>query len=240
VGLWGDAAATLRRLVSLMEQGEPQSAWRDLQGRKQELQARLERKATAATRPIKPQFAVRALQEAVPADAVICLDTGDNALFMCQQYQPKGERFVSSYHLGSTGYALPAALGAAVAFPERAVVAVAGDGGLAFSLGELITAVQHNLPVTVVCLNNARLGMINSEQEQLGMAPFFTERPAIDYASVAQACGAQGVHVEEPGALTATLHQALGARRPFVVDVAIDPMERQSTALEPVEVGVRV
>ncbi|MDI7276846.1 MAG: thiamine pyrophosphate-dependent enzyme, partial [Anaerolineae bacterium] len=81
--------------------------------------------------------------------------------------------------------------------------------------------------------NNARLGMIDSEEEQMGMAPFFTERPAINYASVAEACGAQGVRVEEPASLEAALHRAMAARRPFVVDVAVDPLERQSTAIEP-------
>lgn len=232
-GLWGDARETLHRLLPLLPEGQAHTEWGDLASRKQQFQSRVDAKATAASAPIKPQFLVRALQEALPADAVIALDSGSNAFFMCQQYQPKGEAFVSSYHLGSTGFALPAALGAALAFPDRSVVAVVGDGGLSFSLGELITAVQHNLPVAVVCFNNARLGMIDSEQEQAGMKPFFTERPAIDFGAVAQACGARGVHVSEPGALRPALFQAIEEHRPFVVDVAVDPMERESTALIP-------
>jgi len=232
VGLWGDAAATLRRLLSFLPEGPAQAAWGDLAGRRLGLQAQIERKARLASRPLKPQFVVRTLQETLPADAVIALDAGDHAFFVCQQYEPKGERFVMSYQLGSTGFGLPAAMAAALAYPERAAVAVVGDGALASTLGELITAVAHNLPLTVVCFNNARLGMLNSEEERLGMPPFFTELPALDFARLARDCGVQGVRVDEPEALAAALHQALDARRPFVVDVAIDPMERESTAIE--------
>ena len=239
VGLHGDAAATLRRLISLMPEGQPHTSWGDLEARKLDLLALIGRKATPAAAPIRPQFVVRTLQENLPADAVIALDAGDNAFFMCQQYQPKGERFVTSYHLESTGFALPAAFAAALAYPGRPAVAVVGDGGLSFSLGELITAVQHNLPVTVVCFNNARLGMINSEEEEMGKPPFFTERPPINFADVAEAVGARSARVEEPSGLAATLHAALEARRPFLIDVTVDPQERESTALSVVEEAVR-
>ena len=83
------------------------------------------------------------------------------------------------------------------------------------------------------------MGMMDSEQERLDMAPFFTELPPTNFARVAEACGAQGLRVEEPGALAEGLHRALAARRPFVVDVAIDPLERESSALEPVTAMAR-
>ena len=232
VGLWGEAAPTLRRLLTLMPEGQPHTSWGDLRGRKAELRELVARKASRPSTPIKPQFVVHALQAALAPDAVVALDAGDHAFFMCQQFEATSQEFVMSYHLGSTGFALPGAFAAALAFPERQAVAVVGDGGLAFSLGELLTAAEHNLPVTVICINNARLGMINSQEEQLGMAPFFTELPVVNYASVAQACGVRGVRVEEPAALAGALQQALALRSPTVVDVAVDPMERESTALE--------
>jgi pyruvate oxidase len=240
VGLLGDAAPTLRALMSFLPEETAPTSWGDLESRKREFRRQVDRKATMQSRPIKPQFAVRTLQETLPANAIIGLDAGDNAFFMCQQYEPKGEQFVMSYHLGSSGYGLPAAIAAALAFPERPSVAVVGDGGLASSLGELITAVAYSLPLTVVCFNNARMGMMDSEEERLNMAPFFTELPPTNYARVAEACGAQGLRVEEPSALAEALHRALAARRPFVVDVAIDPLERESTALEPAMAMARV
>jgi len=240
VGLWGEAAPTLRKLVSFLPPSAPGTGWGDLQGRKLSYAALVDRKATMQSRPIKPQFAVRTLQQTLPSGAIISLDAGDNAFFMCQQYEPKGEHFVMSYHLGSTGYALPAAVAASLAYPERPVVAVVGDGGLVASLGELITIVAHSLPVTVVCFNNARMGMMDSEEERLGMAPFFTELPPTNLSRVAEACGAYGLRVEEPGALAEGLQRALAARQPFVIDVAIDPLERESTALEPLMAPARV
>lgn len=239
VGLHGDAAATLRRLVLEMREGEPHTVWGDLQARKLDLLALIARKATAGAGPIKPQFVVRTLQDNLPADAVIALDAGDNAFFMCQQYQPKGEQFVSSYHLESMGFALPAAFAASLAYPERTVVAVVGDGGLTYSLGELVTAAEHNLPVTIVCFNNARLGMINSEEEQMGKPPFFTERPPIIFSDVARALGLRSARVEEPSGLAAALHAALAERQPFLIDVMLDPQERESTALSVAEEAVR-
>jgi len=232
VGLWGHAAPTLRELIVALPQTPAQTAWTDLEARKLEMRQLIDRKATVATRPIKPQFAVRALQETLPADSVISLDAGNHAFFMCQQYEAQGEQFVMSYHLGSTGFGLPGAIAAALAFPERPAVAVVGDGGLASSLGELVTLAAHNLPVMVVCFNNARMGMLDSEEERLHMAPFFTELPPTNFARVAEACGVEAVRVEEPGNLASALHRALTSRRPFVVDVAIDPLERESTALE--------
>jgi len=240
VGLWGHAAPTLRKLISAMPQTPTRPAWADLEARKLEMRQLIDRKATMATRPIKPQFAVRALQETLPADSVISLDAGDHAFFMCQQYEAQGEEFVMSYHLGSTGFGLPGAIAAALAFPERPAVAVVGDGGLASSLGELVTLAAHNLPVMVVCFNNARMGMLDSEEERLHMPPFFTELPPTNFARVAEACGIEGVRVEDPGRLAGALHQALASRRPVVVDVAIDPLERESTALEPVPAAARV
>lgn len=238
VGLWGDAAATVRRIVSALAEGQPHTSWGDLGRRRAEFEARVDRKAAAETTPIKPQFVVRTLQETLSADAVIALDAGDHAYFVCQQYAPKGERFVMSYHLGSTGFGLPGAIAAAVAYPRRQAVAVVGDGGLASTLGELVTLAEHELPVTVVCFNNARLGMLNSQEERLGLTPFFTELLQVDLSGVARASGVAATRVEAPGALAGALKEALEAPRPFLVDVAVDPEERESTALEPLGAAV--
>ncbi|HOG46592.1 MAG TPA: thiamine pyrophosphate-binding protein, partial [Anaerolineae bacterium] len=240
VGLWGDAGPTLRKLLSSLPEGAVHTAWGDLEGRRRDLREQVNRKAMPQSRPIKPQFVVRTLQQALPAEAVIALDAGNHAFFMCQQYEPKGEQFVMSYHLGSTGFGLPAAIASALAFPERPAVAVVGDGSLATTVGELVTAVAQALPITVVCFNNARLGMMDSEQERLNMAPFFTELPPTNWGRVAEACGAHGLRVEDPSGLAEALQQALTARRPAVVDVAIDPLERESTALEPAPAMARV
>lgn len=240
VGLWGDAAPTVRRLVPLLPEGPVANEWGDLHARKSEFMAQVNPKATDQSVPIKPQFVVRTLQETLPADAVIALDVGDHAYFMCQQYEPKGEKFVTSYHLASMGFGLPAALAACLAYPERPAVAVVGDGGLAISLGEMITLVEHNLPVTIVCFNNARLGMMNSDEERLALPPFFTELPQVSFAQVAQSVGLLGARVEQPAVLADAIHQALAAKMPYLIDVAIDPLERESTALEPARAEVRV
>ncbi|MGQ9683148.1 MAG: thiamine pyrophosphate-binding protein [Anaerolineae bacterium] len=232
VGLWGDASASLERLMALLPQCEVREPWADVPARRRELQGLLEAKAREPASPIKPQFLVRALQQALPEDSILALDTGDHAFFVCQQYGVRRETVLMSYHLASTGFALPAAMAAALAHPERQAVAVVGDGGLTYSLGELVTAVEHSLPVLVVCFNNHRLGMINSQEQRLGLAPFFTERPQTDFARVAEALGAEGLHVEEPAALNAAIHRGVKARRPFVLDVAVDPLETQATALQ--------
>jgi pyruvate oxidase len=123
------------------------------------------------------------------------------------------------------GYALPAALAAKLAHPDKECVAVAGDGGFAMTMAELMTAVKYRLPVVTVVFNNNEFALVKFEQLLMGLPKFGVELVNCDYAKYAQSCGALGIRVEEPDDLAPALEKALNAKGPSLVDVVTNPDE---------------
>ena len=128
-----------------------------------------------------------------------------------------------SGYLGSIGFGYPAAIGAAVAAPERKIVAVTGDGGFAQYMAEVTTAVKHNLDITHVLLNNGQLGKISKEQRAGEWDVWQTSLHNPDFAAFARNCGAHGVRVTDAGELDAALEEAFAYDGPAMVEVITDP-----------------
>jgi thiamine pyrophosphate-dependent acetolactate synthase large subunit-like protein len=138
----------------------------------------------------------------------------------------EGQRFTLSSSLASMGFALSAAIGAQLTYPDRPVVALAGDGGFSMLMPDLLTAVKYELPITVVVFNNAKLGLIQMEQEVAGQPEFETGLQDLDFGAFARLCGADGARVETPDELDDALRHALTSRRPAAVDVLVSGEER--------------
>jgi pyruvate dehydrogenase (quinone) len=119
--------------------------------------------------------------------------------------------------------ALPHAIGAAHAHPDRQVVSMSGDGGLTMLLGELLTVAEHNLPIKVVAFNNGSLGMIRLEMMVAGYPSFETDHGVADLAGVARSCGVPSVTVDDPAELPKALRTALESPGPYLLDVHTDP-----------------
>src|SRR5919202_1765585 len=122
--------------------------------------------------------------------------------------------------------ALPYAIGAQTAFPDRQVVAVTGDGSLTMQLGDLATLMQEELPVKVVCFRNDSLGLIKWEQMIfLGNPEYGVDLAPVDFVRIAEGCGATAVRVDEPAACGEQLREALATPGPVVVEAVVDPNE---------------
>jgi thiamine pyrophosphate-dependent acetolactate synthase large subunit-like protein len=119
---------------------------------------------------------------------------------------------------GTLGYALPAAIGAKIAAPKRAVLALAGDFGLQFTLHELMTAVELNLSLPIVVWNNAALGQIRDDMIAADIAPVAVVAQNPDFPALAAACGATGLRVTGPAALTQAVHAALERSGPTLIE----------------------
>ena len=174
--------------------------------------------------PIHPEYAAHLLNETAAKDAIITADTGMCNVWTARYLDPLGtRRLIGSFLHGSMANALPMALGAQVAFPDRQVLSVSGDGGLSMLLGELITAKMYNLPVKVVVFNNSTLGMVKLEMLVNGIPDFQTDVPDTSYAEIARAIGFHAERVEDASRLADAYREAFDAPGPALVEVITDP-----------------
>ncbi|MCU1502478.1 MAG: hypothetical protein JWM12_1832 [Ilumatobacteraceae bacterium] len=167
--------------------------------------------------PLAPQRTISILHEVFPDDATICCDAGENRLFMMHWYRSKTPgRYLQPAAGGGMGYAVPAAMAAKLAHPDRPALAVCGDGGFAMSMHALMTAVQEHLPIGVLVLNNGALGWVLHGMGEKAVAAGFDP---FDHAAIARSLGCDAVRVESTSDLRDALKSFPDATRPFVIDV---------------------
>ena len=175
-------------------------------------------------KPIHPEYAAHILNEVASKDAIFTADTGMCNVWAARYIDPLGtRRLIGSFLHGSMANALPHAIGAQVAFPNRQVISVSGDGGLSMLLGELVTARMYDLPIKVVVFNNSTLGMVKLEMLVNGLPDYGTDVHDVNYAEVASAIGFHGERVTEPSRLRGALQEAFAYNGPALIEVMTDP-----------------
>jgi len=214
----GDAGASLEMLadVSRVRRG-----WRTAAGAGAAHRARIDAQFDSDARA--RLAAVRAIREVVPSDGVLFTDMTQIAYL--GNYAFAAERPGLWFHpsgYGALGYALPAALGAKIAQPARAVVALAGDFGVQFTLQELMTAVELDLTLPVVVWNNGTLGQIRDDMRAAGIAPIGVVARNPDFVALAGACGAAGARVHDAAALAEALRAALARPGPTLLEAVAE------------------
>ncbi len=177
---------------------------------------------------IKPQAVVETIYRLTKGKAIITTEVGQNQMWAAQFYRyHKPRTFISSGGLGTMGYGFPAAIGAQMAFPNKLVIDVAGDGSIQMCIQELATAVCYELPVKIVILNNGYLGMVRQWQELFYAKNYCATcmDAAPDFVRLAEAYGAVGYRVTDPAEVEKTLKEAFALPRPVIVDVIVDREE---------------
>jgi acetolactate synthase I/II/III large subunit len=173
---------------------------------------------------IKPQYMMKALYEATGGEAIVTSDVGQHQMWAAQYYDfPKPRRWINSGGLGTMGFGLPAAMGAAVGCPDRTVCCIAGDGSVQMNAQELATCAQEKIPIKVFIMNNGYLGMVRQWQElfwdgrysqvDMGSHP--------DFVKLAEAYGATGMRFEDKATLVEDMKRAIDTDGPVVVDVRV-------------------
>lgn len=181
--------------------------------------------------PIRPEYVAAVADRLATEDAVFTVDVGSPVVWAARYLTMNGQRrLVGSFNHGSMACALPHAIGAQTAFPHRQVVALAGDGGLTMSFGELITLTQNRLPVKLIVFNNSSLNFVELEMKAAGIVNFGTELVNPDFSAVARAMGLFGRRVEHPAELESVLAEAFAHDGPAVVDVVT---ARQELSIPP-------
>ncbi len=178
----------------------------------------------SADNEIKPQYMIQAIYEATGGDAIIASDVGQHQMWTAQYFHfNKPRRWINSGGLGTMGFGLPAAMGAAVGCPDDLVICVAGDGSVQMNAQELATCAQEKIPIKVLIMNNGYLGMVRQWQElfwdkryshvEMGEFP--------DFVKLADAYGATGLRLHDKRTLVSDLREALAIEGPVVVDVRV-------------------
>jgi pyruvate dehydrogenase (quinone) len=233
VNLAGDARASLRALIPLLER-KPDRGWRTLiEGKVADSWRELGERALLPAKPINPQRAFTELSPRLPQDVILTGDSGSvTAWYALHLRIRRGMMGSLSGGLATMGSALPYALAAKMAHPGRPVIALAGDGAMQMNgLNCLITIAREwrpwaNPTLVVLVLNNRDLNFVTWEQRGMQGEPKYLpsqELPDFSYAEFAKMLGLDGLRIDDPEALGAAWERALGAGHPFVLDVVADP-----------------
>jgi pyruvate dehydrogenase (quinone) len=177
-------------------------------------------------KPIRPEYLAATLSELAADDAMFFVDTGTACIWMARHVNGgRDRRLFGSFSWASMANAAPNAFGAQLAYPGRQTIAMCGDGGFTMlGLGDLLTQVERKTSVVQIILNNESLDFVNIEQQEAGMLPFGVEFKNPNFAKVAEAMGAKGIRIEQPGDVREGLAAALAHKGgPVVVDAVVDP-----------------
>lgn len=179
--------------------------------------------------PILPQRIIAEMEAVLPAEAIVTCDAGENRMLVNHHYMCRSAGGVlEPAGAGPMGVAIPAALAARVAFPDRLAVAVVGDGGYAMSLNGLITSREQNIPIVVIIFNNSALGAVVHDTGAFGAT--FAD---FDYAAMARGIGCEGIRVTQPEEIGPALRAALASGRTTVIDCVTSPEVSFRDALAP-------
>jgi pyruvate dehydrogenase (quinone) len=177
-------------------------------------------------KPIRPEFLAATLSELASDDAMFFADTGTAVIWIARHIKGgRNRRLFGSFSWATMANAAPNAFGAQLAYPGRQTIALCGDGGFTMlGMGDLLTQVERKMPVVQIILNNQSLDFVSIEQQEAGFVPFGVGFKNPNFAKVAEAMGAKGIRIEEPGQVREGLAEALAHKGgPVVVDAVVDP-----------------
>ncbi|MBB4638115.1 thiamine pyrophosphate-requiring protein [Longimicrobium terrae] len=230
--LVGDAALTLAALAPLLERKEDRAWRKTVEGWKADWEQTLDERADAPANPLNPQAVVRSLSDRLPDGAIITADSGTAAVWMARNIRIREGMMASvSGTLATMGCAVPYAIAAKFAHPDRPVIALVGDGAMQMiGINALITAARYrdrwsDPRLIILVLNNRDLNFVTWEQRAMEGFPRFPatqDLSDLPYARIAEAMGLQGVRIDHPDQVDAAWEQALAANGPFVIDAVVD------------------
>jgi len=227
LGLVGDVKETIKTLLPLVKQKTDNSFLEKCQELYKENRINLD--AHAKSQPgnlIHPEYLTKVISERANTDAIFTTDVGTPTVWAARYLDMKaGRRLIGSFNHGSMASAMPQAIGAQLAFPDRQVISLSGDGGFAMMMGDILTIYQYNLPVKIVVYNNGSLGFVAMEMKVIGMPPFGTDLKNPNFAKMAEAIGIMGIRVENSDDVPAAIEKALAHNGPVLLDVVTNPTE---------------
>jgi pyruvate dehydrogenase (quinone) len=228
LGVVGDVETTLRALLpNVTEKTDNQHLSASIQ-HYQKTRKELDDLAVGepGQKTIHPQYVARVINELAAKDAIFTCDVGTPTIWAARYLAMNGKRrLLGSFSHGSMASALPQAIGAQLVYPDRQVITLSGDGGLAMLMGDLLSLRQLNLPVKLIVFDNSALGFVELEMKAAGILDFATELHNPDFAKMAEAAGVLGLKANVPEQVRPILAQALSHPGPALVEVVVNRQE---------------
>ncbi len=234
VGLVGDSKKTIQMLLPRLKRNGYRGFLEKAQKNMKSWNEILEKEGTSTSMPMKPQVVGWELSKRTKEDAIIVSDSGTNTTVWARyMHAKKGQMHSCSGNLATMACGLPYAIAAQVAFPDRQVIGVVGDGGFTMLMGEIITAVAYKLPIKLVIIKNNTLGQIKWEQMVFqGNPEYQCDLLPIDFVALAKAVGADGVRIDDPKTAGQKFDEALAMPGPVLIEAVVDPF----TAMLPAKI----
>jgi pyruvate dehydrogenase (quinone) len=227
VGLVGDSKRVLSELLPLIRKNNNGKFLEQVQKDMRDWRELMNERGTRRDTPMKPQVVTHELNKLLDDDAIVITDSGTITAMTARHVDMRGSmQFSCSGTLASMACGLPYAIGASIAFPDRQVVAVIGDGSAAMLMGDFVTLRKYNLDAKIIVIKNNALGQIKWEQMVfLGNPEFGCELEPIDFVRVAEGCGIRAVSIDDPERCGDQLREALASRGPCLIEAVVDPYE---------------
>ena len=234
VGLVGDAKLTLEQLFESIQANLTSRRQNCVDGKavvskaKEEKMRPFLKLANANETPILPERIVHTLNRLLPSDAIVCADPGTPCPYFSAYFQTDvaGRHFITNRAQGALGFAMSAAIGAAIGRPNAKCVAVMGDGSFGFTVGELETITRYKLPLLMIVISNSVYGWIKASQKSgYDQRYFSVDFNRTDHAKVAAAYGIKSWRVEDPLKLEAVMKEAIASGEPTLIDIIAQPLQ---------------
>jgi pyruvate oxidase len=222
----GDVSEVLDQLLADLSQKDNDNFLTECRHQKMKWSREQSEKESSQDTPIKPQYLARSVGELANKDAIFLCDTGTVTAWVARHLPvTEHQLFTLSGNLATMAFSMAGAIGAQLKYPDRQVIALIGDGGFSMLMQEFITVVNRKLPIKIIIFNNAKLGLIQLEQESSGYPEYKTALENPDFSEFARLCGGEGWSVDRPELLVDALKEAFISTNACVIDVHVDPNE---------------
>ena len=227
VGLVGDSKTVLSELLPLLKKNDSGKFLEAAQKGMREWREVMHERGSRREMPMKPQVVTEELNKLLDDDAIVITDSGTITAWTARHVDMRGDmQFSCSGTLASMACGLPYAIGASIAFPDRQVVSIIGDGSAAMLMGDFVTLRKYNLNAKIIVIKNNALGQIKWEQMVfLGNPEYGCELEPIDFAAMARAVGINSVTIDDPARCGDQLREALATPGPCLIEAVVDPYE---------------
>lgn len=221
-GLCGDVKDILPTLTSRISEKVDMDFLKTYQEKMKRWHTHVLEEKNKTKNPLHGPQVIGEIEKNVKDDAIISCDVGNVTVWTTRFLHFTKQHFLLSGALATMGCGLPGAIASQIAYPEKQVVAICGDGGFSMVMHDFITAVKYDLPIKIIVLNNSMIGMIKYEQQVSGHLNYETDLGPVNFANFANSCGGEGYRIERHDELETTMQQAFLSTKPVIIDVMIE------------------